>query len=246
MFSTGKVFLFFFFKIGVTSVTSVTSIVFIGLFPLHLVTLVTLGLPRVAFYNPSVLPTENTIQEADLNKGGRPAGLTNRQREFAKYYVDGRHTNAGCARLAGYSHNSAAQHAAKLLDGKSFPAVVELIKELRDERQRKYGVTLIGQLKRFDELSRGAEEQGQFSAAVNAEKIRSSLGGLTIDRREQQHIHQLDKLSRDEIVARLADLRKQHPQAFDDMKRVDDAKDRAITVEFIEAEITEKDPLPAD
>jgi hypothetical protein len=107
-------------------------------------------------------------------------------------------------------------------------------------------VTLVGQLKRLDELSRGAEEEGQFSAAINAEKIRSALGGLTIDRREQQHIHQLDKLSREEIVSRLADLRKQHPHAFDDMKRIEDAKDREITVDFIETKAPEKVSLSED
>jgi phage terminase small subunit len=189
-------------------------------------------------------PTENTIGK---NKGGRPAGLTNRQREFAKFYVDGRWSNAECARKAGYAEGSAAQHAAKLLDGKSFPDVPELIKELRQARERKYGVTLINQLKRFDELSRAAEDAGQFSAAINAEKIRSSLGGLTIDRRESTHVHQLDNMSRDDIVARLAALRKQYPNAFPEpeMKRVEDAKNRAITVDIVEAEFTEKDPLPA-
>jgi maltooligosyltrehalose synthase len=73
-------------------------------------------------------------------------------------------------------------------------------------------VTVIGQLKRLQELSMGAEDAGQFSAAINAEKIRSALGGLTVDRREQ--IHHLDDLSREEITARLAQLRKEYPQAF--------------------------------
>jgi len=192
--------------------------------------------------------TDKPIENTTGKKAGRPAGLTNRQREFAKFYVDGRWSNAECARKAGYAEGSAAQHAAKLLDGRSFPEVPELIKELREARERKYGVTLINQLKRFDELSRAAEEAGQFSAAINAEKIRSSLGGLTIDRRESTHVHQLDNMSRDDIVARLAALRKQYPNAFPEpeMKRVEDAKDRTITVDIIEAESTEKDPLPAD
>jgi len=74
------------------------------------------------------------------------------------------------------------------------------------------GVTQIGQLERLHKLSLGAEEAGQFSAAINAEKIRSALGGLTIDRRET--INTIDQLSRDEITARLAALQKQYPQAF--------------------------------
>ena len=61
-------------------------------------------------------------------------------------------------------------------------------------------------------MSRGAEEAGQFSAAINAEKIRSALGGLTIDRRE--NINTVDQMTRDQIVARLDALRKQYPQAF--------------------------------
>lgn len=138
--------------------------------------------------------------------------LTNRQREFARYYVEGIYSNAECARKAGYASNSAASIAGHLLAGKKFPQLVDYIQELREERERRYGVTVTGQLKRLHELSSGAEEAGQFSAAINAEKIRSALGGLTVDRREQ--IHQLDDLSREEITARLSQLRQQYPQAF--------------------------------
>jgi len=186
-------------------------------------------------------PTENTI-----GKGGRPAGLTNRQREFARYYVEGKWSNAECARKAGYAENSATNHAVKMLDGKSFPEVPELIKELREARERRYGVTVLGQLKRFEELSMSAEEAGQFSAAINAEKIRSSLGGLTIDRRESTHVHQLDSMSREDIVARLASLRKNYPHAFADMKRVEDASDRTITVEAVETKPAQENTLRED
>lgn len=177
-------------------------------------------------------------------KVGRPSGLTNRQREFARYYVDGLYSNAECARKAGYSEDSARQQAHKFLNGRDFPHVVEHIKELREARERRYGVTLMGQLKRLDELSRGAEESGQFSAAINAEKIRSALGGLTIDRRENNHIHQLDSLSREEIAARLADLRKNYPQAFviegTATEKTDD-RHREKTLELVEATPTEEE-----
>ena len=150
--------------------------------------------------------------EETKRSAGRPAGLTNRQREFARYIVEGLYSNAECARKAGYAEGQAAKTASLFLNGRDYPHVVELVKELREEKERRYGVTLLGQLKRLDELSRGAEESGQFSAAINAEKIRSALGGLTIDRREQ--INTMDQMSRDEIVARLANLQKQYPQAF--------------------------------
>lgn len=162
--------------------------------------------------------------------------LTNRQREFARYYVEGIYSNAECARKAGYASASANSIAGHLLAGKKFPHLVEYIQELREERERRYGVTVTGQLKRLHELSAGAEEAGQFSAAINAEKIRSALGGLTVDRREQ--IHQLDDLSREEIASRLAQLRKQYPQAFieGEYTEVTDANTGGELLEYVEAE----------
>ena len=151
-----------------------------------------------------------------LRSNGRPdprkGRLTNRQETFARLIAEGIYSNTECARRAGFSDNTAQVYATKLLDGQHFPHVVERIIELREERQRRYGVTAIGQLERLAKLSKGAEDAGQFSAAINAEKIRSALGGLTIDRRE--NINTMDQLSRDEITARLALLQQKYPQAF--------------------------------
>lgn len=142
-----------------------------------------------------------------------PKVLTNRQETFAQLVSEGLYTNAECARRAGFSHNHASAMAKKMLNGVDYPHVVERVAELREERQRRYGVTLMGQLERLSKLSFGAEDAGQFSAAINAEKLRSALGGLTIDRRET--INTIDQLSRDEITARLAQLAKQHPGVLD-------------------------------
>jgi phage terminase small subunit len=146
--------------------------------------------------------------------------LTNRQKEFARHYVEGTHSNAQCARLAGYSdvNGIAKIQAHKLLDERDFPHIAEYIRELREDREKKYGVTLLGQLKRFKELSESAEENGQYSASINAERIRSALGGLTIDRRETNHYHALENMSRDEIENRLKEIREQHPQVFTEAK----------------------------
>ena len=140
--------------------------------------------------------------------------LTNRQKEFCKFILEGIYSNSECARKAGYSVGQANKTASLLLNGRDFPLVTEHLKELREIREKKYGVTLIGQLKRLSKLSQGAEDAQHYSSAINAEKIRSALGGLTIDRRETTH--QLDKLSREEIVSRLSEIRKQYPSAFID------------------------------
>tara|TARA_R110002110_G_C12962978_1_gene671730 strand:- start:8 stop:520 length:513 start_codon:yes stop_codon:yes gene_type:complete len=154
--------------------------------------------------------------------------LTNRQKEFSKFVLEGIYSNAECARKAGYSVGQANKTASLLLNGRDFPLVTDHLKELREIREKKYGVTLIGQLRRLSKLSQGAEENGQYSSAINAEKIRSALGGLTIDRRETTH--QLDKLSREEIVGRLSEIRKQYPSAFieADYKVVGDNEGRKV------------------
>jgi len=163
--------------------------------------------------------------------------LTNRQKEFARHYVEGTYSNAECARLAGYSDKDgkARNRAYALLNEKEFPHLAEYIKDLREEREKKYGVTLMGQLKRFRELSIKAEEENQFSAAVNAEKIRSSLGGLTIDRRETNHYHAIENMSREEIEKRLSELRNNHPNAFEgDYEVVNESATREPILEKLE------------
>ena len=175
---------------------------------------------------------ETRAEEIEESHGRK---LTNRQREFAKNFVDGTRSNAECARLAGYADKdgNARIQAHKLLDASSFPHVSEYITELREDRERRYGVTLMGQLKRFRELSMNAEEAGHFSAAINAEKTRSALGGLTTDRRETNHFHAIENMSRQEIELRLQELRKSHPHAFveGEYEVVNDTKSRDSSVE---------------
>jgi phage terminase small subunit len=156
------------------------------------------------------MTSKNKIEKIEEDFGRK---LTNRQKEFAKYFVEGIYSNAECVRKAGYSDKNgiARIQANKLLNPKMFPHITEYINELREEREKKYGVTLIGQLKRFKELGEKAEEEGQYTASINAEKIRSSLGG--------------------EIENRLNELRNKHPQAFIDAEVIDDTKTRRSSVE---------------
>lgn len=164
--------------------------------------------------------------------------LTNRQREFCKLIVEGIYSNAECARKAGFSSNVAPKTASVLLNGKDYPHVVDHVKELREERERQYGVTLIGQMKRLSELSKGAEDVGQYSAAINAEKIRSALGGLTIDRRET--VNRIDDMTREEIMGRLADLQKRYPHVVIDGEFRDVTRTRSEFLDSDSQETTEK------
>ena len=60
--------------------------------------------------------------------------LTNRQKTFARHFVDGTKSNAECARLAGYydKNGIAKIQAHKLLNAKYFPHVAEYVLELRE------------------------------------------------------------------------------------------------------------------
>ena len=161
-----------------------------------------------------------------------PRPLTARQEAFCQLMAEGIYTQTEAARRAGFAERTAGAVATRMMNGYDYPQIVERIAEIRDERQRTYGVTLQGQLERLYDLSRGAEDAGQYSAAIGAEKIRSALGGLTIDRRET--INTLDQLSRDEITARLAKLAKDYPQAFALAKNMKDVTPRKADPDLIE------------
>jgi len=138
--------------------------------------------------------------------------LSMRQRRFAERFVEGDCSATQAAIEAGYSPKVASQQAYRLLNPSETPQVVAYLSQLREDMEIRYGVTKEGMLKRLYTLSRGAEEQGQYSSAVNAEKIRASLGGLTIDRRET--VNTVQDMTKDQVLARLEDLRKKHPGAF--------------------------------
>ena len=76
---------------------------------------------------------------------------------------------------------------------------------LREERERKYGVTVLGQMKRLHDLSRGAEDANQFSAAINAEKLRI----VWVWSRTEESRLMMDSMSREEILNKLDKLKKQ-------------------------------------
>jgi phage terminase small subunit len=138
--------------------------------------------------------------------------LTMRQKRFADRYVEGDCSATQAAIEAGYNPKGATNQASRLLNPKETPAVAAYIAQLREDLQARYGVTKDGMLKRLYDLSRGAEGEGQFSAAINAEKTRASLAGLTIDRRET--INTVQDMTKDQVLARLEELKRKHPYAF--------------------------------
>ena len=66
------------------------------------------------------------------------------------------------------------------------------------------------------------------------------MGGLTVDRRETNHFHAIEKMDGKEIEERLAKLRKENPQAFIEAEYevLDDTKTGDTPVEKIEGKDT--------
>ena len=159
-------------------------------------------------------PKELTYKTEEELEVERQTGhkLSLRQRRFAERFVEGDCSATQAAIEAGYSPKSAGQQAWQLLNPADSPQVVAYIAQLREDLQARYGVTKDGMLKRLYDLSRGAEGEGQFSAAINAEKTRASLAGLTIDRRET--INTVQDMTKDQVLARLEELKRKHPYAF--------------------------------
>ena len=94
------------------------------------------------------------------------------------------YSNAECARRAGYAKESANVHASRLLNGKDYPLVTQHITELREEREKKYGVTLIVSFKDYQNFLDQPKKKDN-SLPPSMLKRLDHLGGLTVDRREK-------------------------------------------------------------
>ena len=119
---------------------------------------------------------------------GLPKKLTEKQMKFAHEIVtnEGRKTATQCAIDAGYSKDSARQHASILQNPKKYPLVVKYIGELGKIRQ-------------------AALNKGAWSAAVNAEVARGKAAGLYI---EQKIIRtgKLEDLTTEELESRMKQI----------------------------------------
>ena len=141
---------------------------------------------------------------------GNVRKLTTKQHKFAVLLVTkgDRMSAKECAIEAGFSEKSAQQAAANLTNPKIFPLVVSEIERLRREWEQKYKVTYGRHIRRLDDLSRGAEEAGNWAAAVAAEKSRGQAAGLYIDRKEIL-TGSIDQLSKAEVEEKLKEIEKQ-------------------------------------
>ena len=154
--------------------------------------------------------------------------LTPKQIKFCILFVQDGDTKTAtqCAIEAGYSENRAKQEASEL---RKHPGCMEYIRELRNQDEKKYEVNLHKHLKRLHQLSVGAEEKGNWNAAVTAEKSRGQVAGLYIDRKEIMH-GSIDQLNREEVDKLLSDMDKRL-SVEGSFEEIDDDKTREQILE---------------
>lgn len=136
--------------------------------------------------------------------------ITPKQEEFCRIYVCEDISQTEAAIRAGYSEKSAHAIASQLLNGQRYPHVVERIRELKQELARKYEVSFEGHVKKLAEIRDLAIQNGNYPAAVAAEKSRGQAAGIYIDRKEILH-GRIDQMNRDEVMKEIARLQQEFP-----------------------------------
>ena len=125
---------------------------------------------------------------------------------------DGQITLKEAASRAGYG-KAAGVRASELTNPEKHPHVCKAIRVYRDELDAKYAVTYKNHIKRLDNLSRAAQENGSYSAAVQAEKARGlAHGDIYIDKKEVRH-GKIDSMSTEEVKRALEELKSTYEQA---------------------------------
>jgi len=161
------------------------------------------------------------MDKEEKKKPGLPARLTPMQMKFAELliYFEGRKFAYECAIEAGYSKDTARSQSSQLQNAKLYPHVVKYIGELKEERNKKYGVNYGGHLTELGRIRDEALKARSFSAATIAEKARGQVGGLYI---EQKIVRtgKIEDLSEEELDSRIANI-------VDDNARIIEVKEKS-------------------
>ena len=138
-------------------------------------------------------------------------GLTPKQEKFAIVYATEDVTQTEAALRAGYAESNAHAIASRMLNGRDYPQVLERIREIKTELQQKFEVTFDGHVRKLAEIRDQAMQNGNYSAAVTAEKNRGQAAGLYIDRKEIL-TGKIDQMSRDEVLLEIKRIQEEFPQ----------------------------------
>jgi phage terminase small subunit len=144
---------------------------------------------------------------APLEDQTRP--VTPQQWRFIQELIDGdgKVTLVQAALAAGYSKDSAGDIGYNLTNPKRNPHVVAAIQRYRQDVAEKYGTTIERHMRDLQIIRDKALEDGNYSAAVQAEYRRGqALGTIYVERKEIRH-GTIDTMSADEVRKKLEEIK---------------------------------------
>jgi|TARA_B110000093_G_C12891271_1_gene376201 phage terminase small subunit len=107
---------------------------------------------------------------------------------------------------AGYSETSAHVQAARNLKKDK---IIQYIDRLRVDARRLTGESVSQEVEKLDVVYKDACAKKQYSAAVNAIRLKAQLLGFLIEKKEVQH-STLDAMNDDEMATYLDKIEKEH------------------------------------
>ncbi len=133
------------------------------------------------------------------------ATLSSMEKKFCEGIAQGKGKRTSAVD-AGYSETSAHVQAARNLKKDK---IVQYIDRLRVDARRLTGESVSQEVEKLDVVYKDACAKKQYSAAVNAIRLKAQLLGFLIEKKEVQH-STLDAMNDDEMATYLDKIEKEH------------------------------------
>ena len=133
------------------------------------------------------------------------ATLTSMEKKFCEGIAQGKGKRTSAVD-AGYSETSAHVQAARNLKKDK---IIQYIDRLRVDARRLTGESVSQEVEKLDIVYKDACAKKQYSAAVNAIRLKAQLLGFLIEKKEVQH-STLDAMNDDEMATYLDKIEKEH------------------------------------
>jgi|TARA_B110000914_G_C15175502_1_gene314884 phage terminase small subunit len=133
------------------------------------------------------------------------ATLSSMEKKFCEGIAQGKGKRTSAVD-AGYSETSAHVQAARNLKKDK---IIQYIDRLRVDARRLTGESVSQEVEKLDVVYKDACAKKQYSAAVNAIRLKAQLLGFLIEKKEVQH-STLDAMNDDEMATYLDKIEKEH------------------------------------
>ena len=133
------------------------------------------------------------------------ATLSSMEKKFCEGIAQGKGKRTSAVD-AGYSETSAHVQAARNLKKDK---IIQYIDRLRVDARRLTGESVSQEVEKLDMVYKDACAKKQYSAAVNAIRLKAQLLGFLIEKKEVQH-STLDAMNDDDLTSYLDKIEKEH------------------------------------